>query len=220
MTPRSKEDLYNLQFSIEMSVDALDLIVSFAESIGFSLDKIALYKKIRYNYYHIDDNSINVYIEEEQKQYAKIAFVNREFCHYLIDLGFLEKSYYITDDINPFVVEIIEEFKKSATIRMPNLGDIRSNRDLYLAFLLGVWDSEGKQGETRITSGSRLYLEDIRNIFGIPYIVRSDSINSGVYHLYLGVQLMREMLESYQGPLPSFYKRKSLKSIKHLGDLV
>ena len=91
ITPRSKTDLYHLQFSIEMSVNALDLVVAFAESIGFSLDKIAMYKKYGYNFYHIDAQSTNIYIEQVQKQYVKITFVNRKFCHHLIDLGFLER---------------------------------------------------------------------------------------------------------------------------------
>ncbi len=78
---------------------------------------------------------------------------------------------------------------------MPDLGDFRSNRRLYLAFLLAIWDGEGKQGETRITSSSRVFLEEIKNLFNVPYDIHEYGYN--VYYLYLCVKLMREMLESY-----------------------
>lgn len=55
--------------------------------------------------------------------------------------------------------------RKSDIIRFPDLG----NRELKLAFLLGYFDGDGKQGTTRISSSSRLYIEDIKSIFKLDY---------------------------------------------------
>ena len=44
--------------------------------------------------------------------------------------------------------------RKSKIIELPKL----SKRDLYLAFLLGVFDGDGKTGTTRIITGSKIFL--------------------------------------------------------------
>jgi hypothetical protein len=99
--------------------------------------------------------------------------------------------------------------KKSDIIRFPNLG----NRELKLAFLLGYFDGDGKQGTTRISSSSCLYIEDIKRIFKIDYkpeitTYKSKSgENKRSYKLHLGADLFNEMLENYEASLP----RKRIK---------
>ncbi len=94
--------------------------------------------------------------------------------------------------------------RKSDIIRFPDLG----NRELKLAFLLGYFDGDGKQGTTRISSSSRLYIEDIKSIFKLDYkpgITTYKSKSGEIkksYKLHLGADLFNEMLDNYEESLP------------------
>jgi hypothetical protein len=94
--------------------------------------------------------------------------------------------------------------KKSDIIRFPNL----ENRELKLAFLLGYFDGDGKQGTTRISSSSRLYIEDIKSIFKLDYKLEITTYksksgeNKKSYKLHLGADLFNEMLDNYEASLP------------------
>ncbi len=93
--------------------------------------------------------------------------------------------------------------KKSDIIRFPNLG----NRGLKLAFLLGYFDGDGKQGTTRISSNSYLFIQDIKSIFRVGYKpdITSYKIKSGEikksYKLHLGAELFNKMLDNYEASL-------------------
>jgi hypothetical protein len=109
--------------------------------------------------------------------------------------------------------------KKSDKIRLPQL----ANRRLYLAFLLGFFDGDGKQGTTRITTNSKLFLTDIKNHFGIEskittYEYKSESGEMRTsYRLYLRADLFNEMLGNYSLSLPR--KRVKLIDIKQAHEL-
>jgi len=88
---------------------------------------------------------------------------------------------------------------KHNKLRLPKL----ANRDLYLAFLLGFFDGDGKQGTTRITTSSKLLLEDIKSLFGLTckiytykYINKAGKERIS-YRLHLGADLFIEMLDNF-----------------------
>jgi hypothetical protein len=97
--------------------------------------------------------------------------------------------------------------EKSKSIELPHL----DSRELYLAFLLGYYDGDGKVGTTIITSGSIRFINQIKQHFNILHkIWRTDSEWDGIgYNIYLGMDLMREMLANYKNSLPR--KRSNLE---------
>jgi len=116
--------------------------------------------------------------------------------------------------------------KKSGKIRLPKL----ANRNLYLAFLLGFFDGDGKQGTTRITTNSQLFLSDIIDHFGIKnkidsyeYKTKSGELRTS-YRLHLGADIFNEMLNNYKRSLSrkrvSFIGVKFKFSKKELTELV
>jgi hypothetical protein len=94
--------------------------------------------------------------------------------------------------------------KKSDKIRFPNL----ENRKLKLAFLLGYFDGDGKKGTTRLSSSSRLFIEDIKRYFKLDYSTEITKYKSKTgkiktsYQFHLGADLFNEMLDNYEESLP------------------
>jgi len=88
--------------------------------------------------------------------------------------------------------------KKSLKIEYP----IIPNREIELAFLLGYFDGDGTQGTSKITSGSRKFLEQIKEKFNIDNPVTRDNKNVNAYRLFLGVKLFNEVLDNYKDSLP------------------
>jgi len=134
---------------------------------------------IRFNLEYIDDE---IRRDGELTEYVRIRFVSDDFSQHLINHGFIVGK------------------EKSKHIELPYL----DSRDLYLAFLLGYYDGDGKVGTTIITSGSIRFIQQVKQHFNIPYkIWRTDSEWGGVgYNIYLGMDLMREMLANYYDSLP------------------
>lgn len=89
---------------------------------------------------------------------------------------------------------------KSKTILLPFL----NSRGLYLAFLLGYFDGDGTVKTSKITSGSKKFLEQIKDLFRIKNKIH---IRKGAYDLYLGADLFNEMLDNYSKSL----KRKRIR---------
>lgn len=129
---------------------------------------------ISFNLEYIDDE---IRRDGELTDYVRIRFVNDDFSQYLINNGFIVGK------------------EKSKQIELPCL----DSRELYLAFLLGYYDGDGKVGTTVITSGSIKFIAQIKEHFSIPFkIWRTDSEWGGIgYNIYLGMDLMREMLSNY-----------------------
>jgi len=101
--------------------------------------------------------------------------------------------------------------KKSGKIRLPKF----ENRNLYLAFLLGFFDGDGKQGATRITTNSRLFLLDTKSLFRLKTKIHTYKYLNDAgeerrsFRLHLGADLFNEMLDNYNHSLP----RKRVKLI-------
>jgi hypothetical protein len=105
---------------------------------------------------------------------------------------------------------------KTFRISLPDLGD----RELNLAFLLGFFDGDGTQGTTTITSGNKIFLEQIKLFYDLPFDVRYDDYG---YRLSLGGALFNEMMDNYKNSLPR--KRQTMtviwgKSAKLTEDLL
>lgn len=101
--------------------------------------------------------------------------------------------------------------RKSKIIELPVL----DSYELYLAFLLGFFDGDGKQGTTIITCGSVKFLEQIKEMFQLPFKIykkssdheyRGRKISGMAYDTCLGSKLFNEMMRNYADSLPR--KRK------------
>ena len=98
--------------------------------------------------------------------------------------------------------------RKSNIITLPKL----SNKELYLAFLLGFYDGDGTQHQIKITCGSRNFLEQIKEMFQLPfkihfeehdnYIDINRKIHGCGYSMCFGSILFNEMMGNYEDSLP------------------
>lgn len=93
-------------------------------------------------------------------------------------------------------------FRKSKIIEFPKL----LNRETELAFLLGFYDGDGKQNSPEIISGSKRFLEQVKQKFHLNYKLRMECHDSEIYgrriigteyRLWLGVHLFKEMQDNY-----------------------
>ena len=98
---------------------------------------------------------------------------------------------------------------KTYHIKLPKL----SSRQLYLAFLLGYYDGDGKKGATRITSASYSFIKEIKEMFNLPYKIYNEP-RTKAWSLHLGAELFNEMMENFQKSMSS--KRKKFITKKEL----
>lgn len=117
------------------------------------------------------------------KTYVRITFRNIKIQQDLYRLGYVKSS-------------------KKSTI-FPNL----DNRNLDLAFLLGFFDGDGKEGTNQFHIGSRKILEQIKEKYNIPHEISPDK--KGYYYLSLGGKLFNEMMANYKNSLER--KRKTFR---------
>lgn len=120
---------------------------------------------------------------------VRIRFKNDKFAYNLIKNGFIVGK------------------RKSKNIRLPEL----RSRELYLAFLMGYFDGDGKQGTTKITSGSDKFLKDIKVLFDLNTkispikskgsFIRGREIEGSGFDLWLGADLFNEMLDNFNNSL-------------------
>ncbi|MFX1575413.1 MAG: hypothetical protein ACFFB0_21980 [Promethearchaeota archaeon] len=139
--------------------------------------------------FNLEHKEIEIRREGDLTDYVRIRFVNDEFANSLIKHGFIVGN------------------QKSKFIELPRL----ASRELYLAFILGYYDGDGKVGSTVITSGSINFIQQVKCYFKITYkIWQTNSEWEGIgYNIYLGMDLMREMLTNYEDSL--YRKRKCFK---------
>jgi hypothetical protein len=109
------------------------------------------------------------------RTYVRIRFRNIKIQEYLYRLGYVKSS-------------------KKSTI-FPKL----DNRELDLAFLLGFFDGDGKEGTNQFHIGSRKILEQIKEKFNVPCEISTDK--EGYYYLNLGGKLFNEMMTNYKNSL-------------------
>lgn len=94
--------------------------------------------------------------------------------------------------------------KKSKVIELPELG----NMDLNLAFLLGLYDGDGTEGRTTLTSGSVNFIKQIKEKYHLPYRIRYVK-GSNCYRISLGGELFNKMMANYKYSLER--KRKQFE---------
>ena len=136
--------------------------------------------------------NIDYLSENVDKKYKKVHFAaifsNDRFAKHLIKKGFIVGS------------------QKSLGIKLPKLKGtpFKSERDLYLGFLLGLYDGDGSTGRTRITSGNFDFLIQIKEYFqisnkiGQDTYMKKDGTVGTKYLLELGRDLMAKMLINYK----------------------
>ncbi len=71
------------------------------------------------------------------------------------------------------------------------------SRELALAFLLGFFDGDGKEGTTTFHLGSKKILDQIKEKFKVPHDVYPDKDGKSWY-LSLGGKLFNEMMDNYK----------------------
>ena len=121
---------------------------------------------------------------------VKLRLLNRQFAYNLVKHGFIIGN------------------TKSKNIRLPKL----RCRELYLAFLLGYFDGDGKVYSARITCGSKKFLLDIRELFNLTNVIakkfsgktpiHGHVLHGMCYEMGVGKALFREMLENFPNSLP------------------
>ncbi len=128
-------------------------------------------------------------------------------------LQFVITNNLIALDLNKYGVIIGK--KKSKNIELPEL----CLRELNLAFLLGYYDGDGTEGSTVISSGSRMFLEKIKEKNDIEYelrykksesIINEKKVKGESWDLALGAKLFNEMIRNYQFSM--LRKRKIFES--------
>jgi hypothetical protein len=126
------------------------------------------------------------------KNYVRIRFKCKKIEKDLLDLGYKPA--------------------KLKQTQLPTLG----SRELYLAFLLGFFDGDGKQGTTAFHLGSKKILDQIKEKFNIPHEVYPDKEGKSWY-LSLGAELFNEMLYNYENSLKrkrKFFRVSQKESFK------
>jgi len=100
-------------------------------------------------------------------------------------------------------------FRKSKIIQYPKTS--LHSRELELAFLLGYYDGDGTQNRTIVSSGSKRFLEQVKDRFGLSNEVLVDSSDresngrktrGTKYLVSLGPKLLNEMMDSYADSMP------------------
>ncbi|TFG21631.1 MAG: hypothetical protein EU529_12940 [Promethearchaeota archaeon] len=141
--------------------------------------------------------------KKSPRTYVRIRFKSSKIQKDLYKLGYIKSS-------------------KKSTI-FPKL-DIR---ELDLAFLLGFFDGDGKEGTNTLHIGSRKILEHIKEKFNVPHEILPDK--KGYYYFSLGGKLFNEMMTNYRNSLerkrrffrvPIKEKLKELISREKLRELV
>jgi len=138
--------------------------------------------------YFIDCVNANIskkayYTDSRGLDIVHIDISDQRFCNTLIKQGIIPK--------------------KSNVIEYPKF----DNRKISLSFLLGFFDGDGTQGTTRITCGSKKFLEQIKEKYNLPYKLDKDKRKKNCYFLHLGAELFNEMLDNFKNSL----QRKRLR---------
>lgn len=122
-------------------------------------------------------------------RYFRIHFANQQMAADLISWGVIPN--------------------KSNIIRLPEFPD----QEDYYPFLMGCFDGDGEAGSTRLWSGSRRFLEDIKIKFSIPNEIRyRESVYGSAWGLSLGPNLFNKMNTSYPNSITR--KRKKMREWK------
>lgn len=145
----------------------------------------------------IDKFCENLGLDSARKSYRIIEGTRR--------IGILFRCQRMSNDLMKHGVT----FRKSKIIQYPKTS--LPTRELELAFLLGYYDGDGIQNRTIITSGSRRFLEQIRNRFGLRYMVRKETCVKRIcdrtivgtrYLMSLGPEQFNELMNNHTNSMP------------------
>jgi hypothetical protein len=133
--------------------------------------------------YFMDSVNANIskkayYTDNRGRDIVHIDICDQRFCKALIKQGIVPK--------------------KSNIIEYPNFDD----KEKSLSFLMGFFDGDGTQGTTRITCGSKKFLEQIKEHYNLPYKIDKDKRKKNCYFSHLGAELFNEMLDNFSNSLP------------------
>jgi len=129
-------------------------------------------------------------LEYKENRVRKLEYKGetREYEH--VCIRFINKK--IADDLKRLGVF----GSKSERKELPLL----DNHELELAFLLGFYDGDGIQGTTRIVSGNKKILEQIKKKNNLPYKISKHKYG-GSWSMSLGSKLFNEMMSNYENSL-------------------
>ena len=175
---------------------------------GYIVEEIDKYR----TYYRI---GLKIKIDDVEliDRFIRTLGLNPEYKHRYKELQEIEREFY---EVEYFRIHFANQVmagdlikhgvipKKSKIIRLPCLNSC----ELYLPFILGCFDGDGEEGTSRLWSGSREFLEDIKNKFDVPNEIQYRESNLGsVWGLSLGPKLFNAMLDSYEDSMPRKRKR-------------
>ena len=86
------------------------------------------------------------------------------------------------------------------------------SRELNLGFLSGLFDGDGTEGTTTLTSASKALLEQIKEEYNLPYKVR-EIPGVKVYRISLGGTLFNDIMANYESSLTR--KRNEFEVRRH-----
>ncbi|MBY9018254.1 MAG: hypothetical protein KGD66_05405 [Candidatus Lokiarchaeota archaeon] len=172
---------------IELSIKDKDQLIRFCRTIGLNPSQ---YIKSRYREKKYKD-------EIRKYPMTYVHFRCKPMSKDLINLGFRGSKSYL----------------KSLPSIFNNLND-QDKRKLFLAWLLGFYDGDGEMNNTRITSSSRQFLQEIKESLKIDFKIRllydidKKSYLEGIvakkphWRLTLGISIFNEMMQNYKKSMP------------------
>ncbi|TFG23362.1 MAG: hypothetical protein EU533_03245 [Promethearchaeota archaeon] len=196
--PNLKERFFE---TINTNENAYFLGVMYSD--GYIIEEFDKYR----TYYRI---GLKAKIEDEEliDKFIRTLGLNPEYKHRYKELQNIEGKFY---EVEYFRIHFANQVmagdlirqgvfpKKSRIIRLPCLNSC----ELYSSFLLGCFDGDGEQGTSRLWSGSREFLVDIKDLFGIQNEIQFRKSNLGsAWGLSLGPKLFNAMLDSYEDSIP------------------
>jgi hypothetical protein len=143
-----------------------------------------------------DEDTVNKFCDTLQLNKNKKEYLVDEGEHQQVLIRFGCKK--MSDDL----IRHGLTFRKSKTITYPGL----SQSTLELAFLLGYYDGDGRTHTTTISSGSRKFLEQVKERYRLPYKICVDrrrkeiygrKLNGTNYLMHLGASLFNKMMRNY-----------------------
>ena len=196
--PNLKEKFFE---TINTNENAYWLGIMYSD--GYIVEEFDKYR----TYYRI---GLKAKIEDEEliDKFIRTLGLNPEYKHRYKELQNIEGDVY---EIEYFRIHFANQImagdlirqevfpRKSRIIRLPCLDSC----ELYLPFLLGCFDGDGEQGTSRLWSGSRKFLVDVKKMFGIQNEIQFRKSNLGLaWGLSLGPRLFNAMLDSYEDSIP------------------
>jgi hypothetical protein len=139
---------------------------------------------VKYNRKRVRDDKLKIY------KMIKMELKSKEFTSYLKSLGVIPN--------------------KTFHIKLPNL----DSREFDVAFLLGFFDGDGREGTTNLRSGNKMFLEQIKKKYDLLFDVYPDKDNPNAFTLSFGARLFNEMMSNYAESLQR--KRKTFNVNKFI----